>query len=191
MSLVVLVEGETEPIVLNALIGKLDIPRDRVKIIVHQGVDSLEKSLPRKLRGWTDRTAKFLVMRDNDNGDCRARKAKLEKIAADAGKTDQTVVRIVCQEIEAWFLGDPMALEAAGLLKKGARPKLLKRDPDTVIKPSKELERLVRRYSKHKSYQKKSGASKIAKHLTIEENRSISFKHTVASLVQLTNNGGE
>jgi predicted ATP-dependent endonuclease of OLD family len=191
MSLVVLVEGETETIVLRALLEKLDIPRDRVTIIEHEGVSSLEKSLPRKLRGWTDPSAKFLIMRDNDNGDCLARKAKLEGIIAGAGKKDRTVVRIVCQEIEAWFLGDPKALEAAGFLKKDARPKLLKRDPDCVVKPSKELEGLVRRYSKNRGYQKKSGAMKIANHLNIEQNKSLSFKHAVASIKQLARSYGE
>lgn len=191
MTLVVLVEGQTEPVVLRSIIEKLGIPASTVKIIPHQGVSDLEKSLPKKLRGWNDPSAKFLVLRDNDGGDCLARKAKLEKIAADAGKKDRTVIRIVCQEIEAWFLGDPLALEAAGYIKRGARPSLLKRDPDSVLKPSKELERLVRRGPNPRSYQKISGAEKIAPHLSLTENSSTSFKHTVAAIRQLTRNNGE
>ncbi len=191
MMLVVLVEGESEPIVLRAILDKLGILPSAVKIIPHQGVSDLEKSLQKKLRGWKEPAARFLVMRDNDSGDCMARKVRLAKIAADAGKKDETVVRIVCQELEAWFLGDPKALEAAGYLKKGSRPALLKRDPDSVAKPSKELERLVRKKSRNLSYQKKSGATKIAKYLNLDNNRSASFRHLVASLKKMAQANGD
>ena len=82
------------------------------------------------------------------------------------------MIRIVCQELEAWYLGDPDALAAAfedeNLRRIKNRP--IYRNPDERAKPSKDLDRLTSRY------QKIAGARKMADHLTWESNRSRSFK---------------
>lgn len=99
--------------VLDVVLPKLLPVGWDFKVIPHQGVTDLERSLPRKLRAWRNPHARFIVLRDNDRGDCMARKTKLTNICQQAGREGQFKVRIVCQELEAWFLGDLPALEKA------------------------------------------------------------------------------
>ncbi|WP_218082987.1 DUF4276 family protein [Anthocerotibacter panamensis] len=82
-------------------------------------------------------------------------------------------MRIVCQELEAWFLGDFLAIESAfsrpGLAAKYQNKQKF-RNPDNLGSPSNEIEKLLREYNKV------SGAQLIAPHLDFECNRSPSFQ---------------
>ena len=80
--------------------------------LVHEGKSDLEKSIPRKLRAWREPGVRFVVLRDNDGDDCMHLKQKLARICQESGRAD-TLVRIVCQELEAWYLGEPDALADA------------------------------------------------------------------------------
>ena len=40
--------------------------------VPHDGKDDLERSIPRKLRGWREPGVRFVIVRDNDRGDCIA-----------------------------------------------------------------------------------------------------------------------
>jgi hypothetical protein len=165
-------------VTLAALLLKLGIDPAEVTIIEHQGVQELEASLPRKLRAWHDQRAKFLVLRDNDNGDCHDRKQRLSAIIDAAGRGAQSKVRIVCQELEAWFIGDVAALQAAGVLEKLPR-KFATQAPDVIAKPSEVLRRVKPGYGKI------AGAQAIAPHLEIDNNRSMSFHHAISAIRQL------
>lgn len=46
-------------------------------ILEHQSVSSMKKSVPVKLRALGNAQAKFLILRDNDNGNCGERKPEL------------------------------------------------------------------------------------------------------------------
>ena len=118
-TLVVLVEEPSMEAFLNDLLPRVIGDRAHFKIIPHQGVADLERSLPRKLRAWRDPNARFLIIRDNDRGDCLARKRKLVDLCIAAGRQDRFLVRIVCQELEAWFLGDMAALQVVGAQTAG------------------------------------------------------------------------
>ena len=39
--------------------------------VSHEGKNDLEKSIPRKLRAWREPGVRFVIIRDNDGGDCR------------------------------------------------------------------------------------------------------------------------
>ena len=80
--------------------------------VPHEGKADLERSIPRKLRGWREPGVRFGVVRDNDGGDCRARKKALRGLCEAADRPD-TLVRLACQELEAWYLGEPEALAEA------------------------------------------------------------------------------
>ena len=165
---------------LEALLPKLGIDLDRVTIIAHQGKSDLEASIPRKLRGWQVPGARFLVLRDNDRSDCHARKAYLSKLVDTAGKTAQSKVRIVCQELEAWFLADVNALIAAGYIAQGKTPGFSRKDPDTIGQPVQEMRRL------RNGYGKGIGATEIAPHLDPANTRSASFRNTIEAIRFLT-----
>lgn len=182
MQLVVFTEEKSMEITLRAVLPRLSLRPDQFQIVTHEGVGDLEASLARKLRKWRDPNARFLIIRDNDRGDCRARKARLAALAEASGSRQPRKIRIVMQELEAWFLGDPAALEAAGLLDRGQRPAAL-REPETNAHPEGALRQLDR------SYQKGIGARRIAPHLDPSRNEAGSFHATIAAIRELAELG--
>ncbi len=142
---------------------------DTLFVIAFDGKADLRKRLRSRLRAWPEHTS-FIVMRDNDGGDCKAIKADFVAICADAGRPD-AVVRIVCQALEAWYFGDPVAVaEAFGDPKfVEAAGKSAYRDSDAIVNPHSELK-------KHVPYQKVSGSRVLAAHLDPERSRSGSFQ---------------
>ena len=176
--LVFLLEEASMKTFLDSLLNRL-FPGLAFLCVPHEGKSDLEKSIPRKLRAWREPGVSFIVVRDNDGSDCRALKAGLVDKCADGGRPD-TVVRIACQELEAWYLGDPEAVAAAygdanfPAKVGGARY----RDPDTVVRPSAALAGLV------PSFQKVSGARLLANHISPDRNQSRSFQEFLASVQQ-------
>lgn len=179
MTLIILTEEASMKTTLQHLLPKIGVDLSTVTIIAHQGKSDLEKSIPRKLRGWQDPTARFLILRDNDRGDCRLRKSHLAEMVFNAGKTQKSKVRIVCQELESWFLADVPALTLAGYVVLGKQPKFASKDPDTISHPVHEMEKL------RPGYGKVSGAAAIAPHLDPNNVRSASFRNTVQAIRDL------
>lgn len=149
-------------------------------LIPHEGKTDLEKSIPRKLRGWRTPGARFIVLRDKDSSDCRRVKRNLSELCATAGHPD-ALVRIVCHELEAWFLGDFAAVEAAFHVGDlvGKERRAIYRDPDRLANAAQEMKRLV------PWYQKISGARSMGPHLDPARNRSHSFRVFVEGLKQM------
>jgi hypothetical protein len=52
----------------------------------------------------------FVVLRDQDSGDCLEIKERLMALCGRAGKED-ALVRIACRELESFYLGDLKAVE--------------------------------------------------------------------------------
>lgn len=148
--------------------------------VPHQGKNDLEKSLKRKLPAWKKPDDVFVILRDNDGGDCLALKRRLRAICDEAGKP--ALIRIVCQELEAWYLGDPAALAKAfedeSLRRLGEKRKF--RDPDRLGSPSRELESLI------PSFQKTSGARKMGQAIGSSGSTSASFRIFLSGLDSLT-----
>lgn len=157
-------------VLLDGLLPRL-APGAPFLCVPHEGKQDLEKSIPRKLRAWREPGVRFVVIRDNDGSDCQALKARLVEFCERGNRAD-TLVRIACQELEAWYLGEPEALAAAfqnpGLADLGRLARY--RDSDSVAQPSAAIEQLV------PEFQKVSGARQMAAHLTLERNRSASFR---------------
>ncbi len=164
---------------LEALLPRL-FPDMMFQCLAHEGKKDLEKSIPRKLRAWREPGVRFVVLRDNDGADCVQLKQRLLQSCQLAGRGD-TLVRIVCQELEAWYLGEPDALaEAFGKERLGRIGRKARfRNPDAVPQPSKALKRLV------PEFQKVSGARMMANFLSRERNRSNSFHVLLSGLDRL------
>ena len=141
--------------------------------IAHEGKTDLEKSIPRKIRAWGEPGVRFVVMRDKDKSDCVEIKRKLVTLCANSGRPD-LLVRIVCNELEAWYLGEPDAFGNEQLRGIGRRARF--RDPDNVSQPSSALRVLV------PEFQKISGARRISKFLSRERNTSTSFQVLLSGL---------
>lgn len=179
MKLVVFTEEESMKVTLQILLPKIGVSIDDVLILSHQGKSDLERSWRLKLRSWSDPNTNFLILRDADGADCLARKAELTKVAAECGKEARATVRIVCQELEAWFLGDPEALRNADYGLPQANPAQL-REPDSHLKPSEILSRWK------PGRQKVSGAREIATYMDPTINTSPSFYHAMKSIKEIT-----
>lgn len=165
-----------EPSMKNLLEGLLPRALPGLKVqqhfqcVPHEGKSDLDRSIPRKLAAWRVPNDRFVIVRDNDNADCTQIKARIVKACHDAGRPD-TLVRLVCQELEGWYLGDLAAMEIAFETKALDTPGYRKRfsDPDAWQKPSVEVKRLV------PTFQKINGARAMARHLHAENNRSRSY----------------
>ena len=166
-------------ILLESLLPRL-FPDLEFLCIPHEGKRDLELSIPRKLRAWREPGVQFIIVRDNDRNDCFDLKAKLTQLCWEGGRPD-ALVRIVCQELEAWYFGDPDAMAEAfdnkALRTISSRKRY--REPDLISHPSKEIKRLV------PQFQKVSGARRIAAHLSRERNRSISFQTLISGVERL------
>lgn len=168
--LVLLVEERSMKVLLDELIPRF-FPACEFLCVAHEGKRDLQKSIPRKLKAWREPGTRFIVVQDNDGGDCKELKTKLSLLCSTAGRSD-AIVRIVCQELEAWYFGDleaaAMAFDRSELLEVRRKPRY--RDPDAIPHPSREFQRLL------PEYQKVSGARAMARHMALNTNRSPSFR---------------
>lgn len=181
INLVCFLEEPSAKEMLQGLFPRL-LPADVTPIIIpFEGKQDLEKQLVRKLRGWQNPRSVFLVMRDQDAGDCRTIKAKLAALCSEAGKPD-AVVRIACRELESFYFGDLAAVEAGLGLRHLVqhKNKAKYRNPDAIGNPAEELEKLT-----GNAYQKVSGSRAIGPHLNVDQNTSRSFNVLVAGIRRL------
>jgi hypothetical protein len=177
--IVFLVEERSMKVLLGEMLPRL-YPNLNFLCVEHEGKQDLDKSVPRKLAAWREPNVGFVVVRDQDRSDCREIKAALAESCRRAGRPD-TLVRIACHELEAWYFGAPDALAKAfdaPQLRDTAR-KAKFRDPDAIVNPSRELEKVV------PSFQKVSGARTMGRHLERTGNRSRSFQFLIEGLDRL------
>lgn len=176
--LVFLLEEESAEAMLKGIVPKLVGPELTVRYIVFEGKQDLEKQMERKLRGYQNPDARFIVLMDQDAApNCKKIKRTLLGLCSKSGRTAK--VRIACRELESFYLGDLRAVEI-GLGQKGlARRQQSRkfREPDKLHSPSRELERLTEGV-----YQKISGSRAIAAHLNLEQSQSTSFLQLVRAI---------
>ncbi|AFY72023.1 hypothetical protein Pse7367_3800 (plasmid) [Thalassoporum mexicanum PCC 7367] len=172
--LIFLVEEPSMKIVLDQLIPKL-IPTTITYIcIAHQGKQDLVRSIPIKIKAFQfSPSLQFVIVHDQDSHDCKKLKTELLRICQDSGKPD-ALIRIVCRELESWFLGDLAAVEKAYKLKIGSLSKKQNqqkfRNPDQLHSAKQELKKLVT------TYYPGTNSKNIAPYLSITENKSHSFQ---------------
>jgi hypothetical protein len=178
--LVFFLEEESAKALLEQVFPRLAPPGSHVRprFIVFEGKQDLEKQLLKKLRGYLNPRARFIVMRDQDQTDCRKTKRVLADLCARAGRP-QTIVRIACRELEAFYLGDLLAVESGLGIRglAGRQNKAKFRDPDRLAFPSRELEKLT-----GNRYQRVAGSRAIAPHLDLQAPRSKSFHHLIQAI---------
>lgn len=155
-------------------------------IIPHEGKNDLEKSIPVKLQAFKNYPGmiyKFIILRDQDNGDCIAIKNRI-KMLCKRHKRKDCLIRIVCQELESWFLGDFGAISKscdevnAEKFKKKAKF----RNPDKLANPSQEINKIFKN-----RYKKVEHARRISKHLNLLTNNSHSFNIFISGVSQIIN----
>ena len=183
----ILVEERSVAEVLNIILPKV-LPDGWVLNVncfvrSHEGKQDLQQSIPRKIRvaSKKDITTGFIILQDQDSNDCRKLKSQLVKLCEDAQQGNRSVpfkVRIVCHELEAWYLGDMDAIEQVFPRFHAAnyRGKKTFRHPDECNNPKQELKKIVGDYAQIAT------AREIAPHLDIEGNKSPSFRCFISGL---------
>lgn len=190
----VLVEEESAEIALKThLLPDIVQQRATFKVVNFGSKDKLRKNLEARLRAYKKRIEKgealrLLVLVDRDADDCERLKAELERDAQRAGLSTKTapdgegrfkvVNRVVVEELESWFIGDPEAL-------RRAFPKLPAINPKKGIFANPDnggtWEALHRHLKKHgiyrSSYPKKEAARRIGAQMDVTRNRSTSFRN--------------
>ncbi|OQY41118.1 MAG: hypothetical protein B6229_00030 [Spirochaetaceae bacterium 4572_7] len=182
-SLVCLLEEPSAKAMLTNVLEKIVPDSIAIRYIVFDGKQDLEKQIERKLRGWNQPSSYFLIMRDQDSGNCHEIKANLLSKVESAGKKNVSLVRIACHELESFYLGDLLAVEngldITGLTKNQNNRKY--RTPDNLSNPAEELSKLTK-----KKYQKVSGSRAIGPFLKLDNsNKSVSFNVLVEGVKKL------
>jgi len=189
--LVFLLEEESAKAMLESLLPRILDPSIATKLIPFEGKSDLEKQMVKRIKGYINPHARFIVMRDQDSTpDCSVLKKALLAKCIESGRQPIPLVRIACRELESFYLADLAAVETAmdikGLVKQQGKSKF--RSPDYLSSPSKELATLTKQ-----RYQKVSDSRIIGRYLDVDNNRSASFKNLIAGirrmeqeLIQLT-----
>jgi len=179
--LIFLLEEPSAEEMLKGILPKV-LPSDVCpEFKVFEGKQDLEKGLYRTLKAWRIPDCAFVIIRDQDSGDCHDVKQKLMDLCRQ-GQRDGVLVRVACRELETFYLGDLAAVERGlkltGLAKKQGNRKY--REPDRLGNPSQELIRLT-----SGRYNKVAGSRAIGPQLDIEDNKSHSFKTLIAGIRKL------
>lgn len=178
--IVFFLEEQSAEAALKGLMPRILPPEVACKYIVFEGKQHLEGQLLRRIRGYRVPGARFIVLRDQDSGDCKVIKARLKEKCIEAGHPD-AVIRIACRELESWYLADLAAVEKAfpelGLTRHQERTPY--DAPDAAGAPSRLLKQLV------PAYQKVGGSRAIGPHIDPDNIRSRSFVHFVAAVRRL------
>lgn len=178
--LVFLLEEDSAKAMLESLLPRILNPAIKARLIPFEGKQDLEKQMIRRMRGYVNPEARFIVLRDQDNApDCLAVKARLIERCQQAGRSTKSLVRIACRELETFYLADLNAVEqglrVTNLSRLQATAKF--RDPDRLGSPSKELAVLTKG-----AYQKVSSSRDIGRHIDPTNTRSPSFKHLIQGI---------
>ena len=178
--LVFLLEEPSAGAMLESLLPRFLDNRIVSRMVPFEGKQDLDKHLVRRIRGYQNPAARFIVLRDQDSHpDCIKLKQRLCDLCSQSGKMTACLVRIACRELETFYLADLAATEIAlgltGLTRHQNNRKF--RAPDYLGSPSGELHTLTRG-----KYQKVSGSREIGKHLNLNNQRSASFHNLVTGI---------
>lgn len=186
------VEEPSMEAALNVLIPRISNNTIQHNIINYSSKQSLIKKLPnrmRALRHFIQHNMKYVVVVDQDDNDCIQLKQDVTNIIKGVGlvakeqtntiNDAQVFVRIPVEELEAWFLGDFVALNTVFPripITAGTRTKF--RDPDNVTGGTWEaLQRLLQQYGYYAGgLPKIEVANRISPHLSLTASRSTSFR---------------
>lgn len=181
--LVFLLEEPSAKAMLESLLPRVLGDAVKFRCIPFEGKQDLDKNLAKKIRGYQNDEARFIVLRDQDSHpDCKALKADLLRRCDESGKFKKCVVRLACTELEAFYVADLQAVERALSITGLARQQQSKkfRAPDELGSPSAELKILTKR-----RYEKIRGSRAMGLHLSLDNARSPSFRNLIAAIRRL------
>jgi len=146
----------------------------------HNGREDLRKSIPIKIRAYAKykhEKVKFIILHDQHSHDCKKLKSELMEVCKNSGECD-CLIRIVCTELESWYLGDLQAIEKAYPKFKSSKfiNKEKFRNPDKLTNAAEEMIKIL------PSFQKGQGSKNIPVYMDLDNNKSESFKQFVSGV---------
>ncbi len=185
---------------LDILLPKL-LPADTTwKCYPHRGKTDLFQRLPGRLKTYArlfphQLDLRVVILMDAD-ADCRRRKAEMEQVVADANLLTKTtagpnqpfriITRLAVAELEAWFLGDRLAIQAAYPRVHAQHFKGLPQDPDVIADTWETLWRVLQEGKYYMAGKAKvEWAETITPHLEPTRNTSASFQYFCQSMTLL------
>lgn len=185
--LYVFTEEPSAKIVMDSLLPRILPEGVGFKVFPHQGKQDLEKALRKTLPTISQIPgAKILITRDQDSSNCIELKNELNSIIEGTCKCEYSI-RIICKELESWFLGDLKAVSSAypRLKPEQYQSKSDFKNVDKITNPNKYLLKIIPEYTKRTVLPKLESSERIAPFLNLENNSSDSFKHTVSAIRKL------
>ncbi len=185
----VFTEERSAKIVFDAILPKILPDGITFSIYPHQGKQDLEKAIKLTLPSISKIPgARILITRDQDSGDCKVIKENIKSLIHDNCRAPY-LIRIVCRDLESWFLGDLLAI---GKAYKRFKPEqyLNKeefRNVDNNQNSSSILLSIIPEYKKHDTLPKLEASENISNHLNIKVNNSTSFNFTIQGILKLIN----
>jgi hypothetical protein len=147
----------------------------------HSGKSDLQKSIPKKVKVFSHYHEKviLIILQDQDSSNCAELKIKLAQLCKNNGNCP-FLIRIVCRELEAWYLGDMSAIESAypGFAAQKHRGKKKFRNPDHC-NAFDELRKLIPEFQKH------TASNKIPQFFNLKQNQSPSFQNFKSGLTRI------
>lgn len=146
----------------------------------HEGKSDLQKSIPKKVKVFSryQELTGIVVVQDQDSHDCKILKSQLLELCSSNGDCP-VLVRIVCRELETWYLGNMQAIQSAypQFPIKKYQNKAKFREPDK-LNAADELKKIL------PEFQKISSARAIAPYLIVNQanNKSLSFHNFIKGI---------
>lgn len=116
--LVFLLEEDSARVFLEGFLPRAfpvisDRERFEPEFFPFEGKHDLRHELLKKLKEWRVSNSAFVVLQDQDREDCRKAKERLVEICRKPGALHKkATVRIVCRQLENWYLGDLAAVDS-------------------------------------------------------------------------------
>lgn len=157
------------------------------RVFDHQGKQDLENAIQKTVPSISKIPgAKILITRDQDSSDCKETKKNLQEMI-EKSCSSPFLIRIVCRELEAWFLGDMNALKQA---YPRFRPEQHAgradfRNVDLLHRPDEWLLKIIPECSGMDTLSKVANSENIAPYMDLEQNSSVSFNHTISGIRKL------
>lgn len=174
-------------IVFETILPKILPENVFFQVYAHQGKKDLEQALRKTLPTISRMpNSKVLITRDQDSADCKEVKQQIVELT-ELNCSCEYKVRVVCRELEAWFLGDMSAIENAYPRFKAENfvNKAEYRNVDSIASPNKVLLRMIPEYQGRSNLPKIETAENIASYLDFSKNNSESFNNTLDAIQQL------
>ena len=179
-TLVLVVEEPSKRHFLEPFLQHWSLPPTLVvRFVVANGHSDLTKRLHTLVRSWRTPYTRFLVLCDQDSADCVDRKGELVAQIPPSRRGD-VVVRIVCTELEGWYLTDPAALDASlpGFSHRVDLRRQPLGSPDSIARPAERIARSM-------SFRKRNLAQAMGARMSRDQSSSPSLNLFIRTLDQI------